>query len=262
MNAGYIRGQSVPLQIPQFRRKHAPVCGTASGPCEAYFASRISFNDPFDCRVRISMDGTDEQHRAKLERLFLKCAPTWSETDRRNEVDHIIAEGRHRDSRVWEGLTKGIQADVDRLGVYCLSELPDHILMWAHYSNGHTGFCVQFRHENEPFLGRAQPVIYSEAYPDAVSIPDDRTRAVTKTLLTKADSWAYEREWRVFDLHNGPGVRQFPPELLTGVILGCRMPDNDRQQIRAWAVERRPRPKLYEARPKTNEFGLEILPIT
>ncbi len=150
---------------------------------------------------------------------------------------------------------------MDRLGVYCLSEVADDILMWAHYSKGHTGFCVQFRHEKEPFLGGAQPVSYSAAYPAAASILDDRTRAVTKTLLTKARFWDYEREWRVFDLDGGPGVRRFPPELLTGVILGCRMPPDDREQIREWAFERRPRPKLYEARPKTNRFGLGILPI-
>ncbi len=75
---------------------------------ELYFASPASFNDPFDCRVRVSMDGTDEQHRANLERLFLKCAPTWSEADRRNKVDQIIAEGRQRDPRVYKGATKGI----------------------------------------------------------------------------------------------------------------------------------------------------------
>jgi Protein of unknown function (DUF2971) len=227
---------------------------------EAYFASPATFNDPFDCRVRFSMDGTDEQHRANLERLFLKCAPTWSGMDRRNKMDQIVAEGRHRDPQVYQGVTKVIQADVDGLGVYCLSKVPDHILMWAHYSKGHAGFCAQFRHENEPLLGGAQPVSYSDTYL-AVALLDDPGDAVTKTLLTKAKFWGYEREWRVFDLNGGPGVRQFPPELLTGVIFGCRMPHNDRQQIRAWAFERRPRPKLYEARPKPNEFGLEILRI-
>jgi hypothetical protein len=31
-----------------------------------------------------------------------------------------------------------------RMGVLSLSEINDNILMWSHYSESHTGFCIEF----------------------------------------------------------------------------------------------------------------------
>lgn len=227
---------------------------------EAYFASPATFNDPFDCRVRFSMVVTDEEYQNYFLLLFRKFHPDWTEEARRKEVDQIIVSGRHRDPQFVEHMTERFQAEVNTLGVLCLAKKPDHILMWSHYCNGHMGFCVQFLHENEPFFGRAQQVKYSYTYPQGISLPE-REKWADPIVLTKAKFWAYEEEWRVFELNHGPGVYRFPPELLTGVILGCCMPDDDRQQVRKWALQRRPQPQLYAAWPKANEFGLEVMPI-
>jgi hypothetical protein len=33
---------------------------------------------------------------------------------------------------------------IKELGVVCLSEINNDILMWSHYADGHTGFCIEF----------------------------------------------------------------------------------------------------------------------
>lgn len=227
---------------------------------EVYFASPSTFNDPFDSRARISVGGTDEQHRANLLRLFREKRPELSEEARSAKVDEIIASGRHRDPSVYEDTTTNTQAQVDALGVFCLAGNPDSILMWAHYTAGHSGFCVQFLHRDEPFLGRAQDVRYSATYPEIVYPVDSNDDKVEKFLLTKARFWEYEQERRVIE-RAGPGTYSLPPELLTGVILGCRMRETDRAQVREWSLQRKPKSQLYEARPLATQFGLDIVPV-
>jgi len=68
-----------------------------------------------------------------------------------------------------------------------------------------------------------------------------------------------EGKWRIFDPDNGPGIRVFPAEMLTGVIYGCEMPHEDRQLIRDWAKGRKIPLTLYQTTKKEKEFGLEII---
>ena len=46
-------------------------------------------------------------------------------------------------------------------GLICLSEIPDDILMWSHYTKGHTGLVVGFDTTNELF---AKPPVYQVEY--------------------------------------------------------------------------------------------------
>jgi len=66
---------------------------------------------------------------------------------------------------------------------------------------------------------------------------------------------------RLADPGPGPGPRNYPPEALTGVILGCRMDESNREQIKQWCRKRKPRPMLYEANEKKREFGLDIIQV-
>lgn len=80
-------------------------------------------------------------------------------------------------------------------------------------------------------------------------------------LLTKAQDWAYEKEWRIVDV-DGVGTQKYPSEALSGVILGCKMSPDNKKQVKEWCGARRLRPTLYEAKEKEQEFGLDITPIS
>jgi hypothetical protein len=53
----------------------------------------------------------------------------------------------------------------------------------------------------------------------------------------------------------------YPVELLTGIIFGCMMGENDRQLVKQWAKEGECRVTFFEAQPKAAEFGLDIVRI-
>jgi len=92
-------------------------------------------------------------------------------------------------------------------GLICLSEVPDDILMWSHYTKGHTGFVIGFDTANEFF---AQPPVHQVDYKeervlmglvaDLCEAPPRLAEIITALIKTKSRDWFYEREWR--QLHN------------------------------------------------------------
>lgn len=80
---------------------------------------------------------------------------------------------------------------------------PLSILMWGHYAENHTGFCVEYQTSIEYFSRNLFPVIYSDELFDATNevvcgINGDPIiqHALWEAALTKYQDWSYEREWR------------------------------------------------------------------
>jgi hypothetical protein len=139
------------------------------------------------------------------------------------------------------------------LGVLCLSEVPDSLLMWAHYASSHTGFVVEFDalhasfHEqksDEDDLRHIRRVYYRESRPSA---PLSDMSAI-ELFLVKSGHWGYEREWRIVrpladataTVPADPypiALFEIPPAAVSGVIMGSRMSDAAaatlRQAVRA-----------------------------
>lgn len=129
----------------------------------------------------------------------------------------------------------------EHLGAACFSEVPDSLLMWAHYASDHTGFVVEFDGHHSHFhegrspsddFRRLRRVSYREARPTGALTELDGTRV----FLVKSGHWAYEREWRIFrslkeadhvnpDEPFGIHLFNFPREAVRSIILGARSSD-------------------------------------
>jgi hypothetical protein len=125
------------------------------------------------------------------------------------------------------------------LGVLCLSEVPDSLLMWAHYASSHTGFVVEFdawhpcfhqQKSGEDDLRHLRRVHYRESRPSA---PLSNMGAI-ELFLAKSGHWGYEREWRIVRPLSDASTTiaaqpypialfEIPVEAITAVILGCRI---------------------------------------
>ena len=227
---------------------------------EIYFASPQEFKDPFDCRVQAFFDASDGDWENYLDGMLKDKHPEWDYDKRQTVIGQLIKEGCLKDPGVAHKIVSDVQGMIYKIGVFCLSEVPDDILMWSHYADGHRGFCLQFRIDPGlyPFGVLLFKVDYTPSYP-RINIVSDLKEQTRKVLLTKALHWEYEREWRIFDPDKGPGTRVFPAEMLIGVIFGCDMPHESSQLIWEWAKDRKIPLNIYEAGKKETEFGLEII---
>lgn len=203
---------------------------------EIWFGSLADFNDPFEARVSVSMDGNDKDWRREFD-----C--------HRPDAGRLAA--------VVAELEEGVRSDAERLGVFCLSEKCDDIVMWSHYSACHRGVCFGFRTADSMFSD-AQQVEYSDDYPQIKYFQMTATERVRKMLLTKASHWSYEREWRALRTGPPPGLEVYPVGSLAIVILGCQIRPSDREEIMALVARTPAAPEVYQARRSNSAFGLDV----
>jgi hypothetical protein len=149
---------------------------------------------------------------------------------------------------------------MNKIGVYCMSEIPDSLLMWSHYANHHEGFCVGFDTNNKVF-GKAQPIIYSENYPVINIHTGSQEEKTDAQMLTKSKCWEYEREWRIIDHDKGEGTKEFPKESLLRVIFGCQIATENKNKIISWCQKRLYKPNLFQAEKRHRKFALDLIPI-
>jgi hypothetical protein len=227
---------------------------------ELYFSSPPQFNNPFDCRVQASINATDDDWEEYLDGMLKGKHPDWDYDDRQIIVRELIKEGWMKNPVTQQKIVDALQEAVNKVGVYCLSEVYDDILMWSHYADGHRGFCMQFRIKPEmyPFGKLLFKVEYASTYPQ-ITILREREDQTRKALLTKAYFLKHEKEWRILDPDNGPGIRVYQAEMLAGIIFGCEMPHESRQLIREWTKGREIPLKFHQTVKKETEFGLDII---
>ena len=137
------------------------------------------------------------------------------------------------------------------VGILCLSEVRDSLLMWGHYTNNHEGFVVGFdsthsffskRRSDQDEFGFLRAVQYVPRRPQ-VTLGDTDS---AEWFSTKFEQWSYEKEWRIVRVLSDAQDRierspfpiclfEFPPDAVREVIVGMRSPQNMISDIRALA---------------------------
>jgi len=224
---------------------------------QIYFSSPASVNDPFDCKVWPSFDGSLEQKRHYIARVAQLKHGGDAEAAR-EEIEHALADPQFFE----KAYSHFLEHEIPTLGVYCLSERPDDILMWSHYASSHSGICLAFA-ANYMFPECAvERVNYPDnnEYPNVNFFTASKDEQINAALLTKAKHWDYEREWRVVDI-TGPGWHSIRQEWLVGLIFGCQTPSAQTAEIRRMVSNRQSSLRLFQARQKYREFALSLHPL-
>ena len=229
---------------------------------ELYFARPSSFNDPFDCRPSFSMEAPKARLRKYYEGVYSRQAPSMSRAVRRAESKSIardpLRSPSHPDNL--RDFKATYHASVtEKIGLLCLSEVPDDLLMWSHYADSHRGVCLVFDWQ-APFFAEAQAVTYQKRRPCINPILQSRDEMLDNALLTKSDHWRYEKEWRVFQYKQGFGKYSFPPSTLVGIILGAQISEANRAMVHGWLVGRGSPIAVFQTALSDAEFTVTFEP--
>ena len=165
------------------------------------------------------------------------------------------------------------------LGILSLSETPDSLLMWSHYTCAHEGFVVGFDSAHPHFAERKssndefrhlRPIEYRQDRPSAPL----SEYSGTDVFLVKSTDWSYEREWRIMRalpdanlvLQQAPHpiyLFSFPPLAVAEVVVGARMTDLSRLTLTN-LLSSDPRylhVRVFQAVPDERAFVLKLVPI-
>lgn len=252
------------------------------------------FNDPFEGRPEITGLSTRNEALTIFDNLIpeeTKAVYDALPADMKSAVSyqhvHSIAKARLQIKReeilgavaAFTPLVAGfIHGKLDELlGVLCLSEVPDSLLMWAHYAASHSGFVLEFK-SNHPYfhqqvteedeLRRLRRVFYRETRPSE-SLASMNS---TELFFVKSGHWAYEREWRIIrplSDSNEAALRKpypihlfsFPPQAINSVIIGSRATQETVEMIKAAlsADIEYAHVHIRRAVPDTSHFHLRIV---
>jgi Protein of unknown function (DUF2971) len=252
-----------------------------------------SFNDPFEGRPEISALVPDGDYlaafknfrREEFEKTFEALPEHVKHTIKINQVyalaDHMM---RNKIDSIHDAISSVtplvanfFTGKIDNLlGVFCLSEVPDSLLMWAHYGASHEGFVVEFDAKHPYFheatsedddLRHIRRVQYRETRPSA---PLSQMSA-SELFLVKSQHWSYENEWRIVRPFDGAEKKQpadpyprylfrIPKDAVTGVIFGARMkPENELTLREGIAVSfQQNTVSLKKAAPDASHFLLRL----
>jgi hypothetical protein len=164
--------------------------------------------------------------------------------------------------------TRRVQSEAtnEAFGIFALSEIRDNILMWSHYSAAHKGLCIGFdcymlNEFLSDYLGPGSiacfKVDYDLKYP-SIFLNEAPASFFKKLFLVKASAWEYEKEWRFILFRRTNKEIQIPEEIISEVVLGCRMPREHRIEVIEILRDRKSEVKVYQAEPSTTKFQLDL----
>jgi hypothetical protein len=215
---------------------------------ELFFSSPKRFNDPYDCGLPF------RQHPENSDPLVIKQKVELSAPGRFPNLAHnkkaleekcaqqVLLIQQNPES--WFEMNWGYKPeDLSRVfGVLSLTPHPDNYLMWSHYSNSHTGFCVEFdtRKLVESVAGHFQKVKYTDDIPFFSILDTLEDELIEKLIYTKSNLWFYEDEYRLSRIHKPNTAIQFDPEALTAIYFGCKTPYEHQIEIIDIATKKYP----------------------
>jgi len=160
--------------------------------------------------------GDDLKDLVFLYKLWMKEMP--EQNDRIiNEIKEIIESNCC--SIVWESFVTSTKVMYENLNisvfkneinrrlfkVACLSEVNNSVLMWSHYTDSHSGFCIEYDISaltvTDEFVYNIYPVFYEDIEENS---NEDTLSGIKQyrlySMLRKSLKWEYEREFRlIFD---------------------------------------------------------------
>jgi hypothetical protein len=143
--------------------------------------------------------------------------------------------------------------------VASVSEVKDSNLMWSHYAENHSGFCIEYSildYDNfQDFIEDIYPVFYENTTTDET---EDILKGIKfyklYSVLRKSSEWQYEKEWRiVIPVHEVMDNNLKMPKI-TAIYLGCQISNKNKELLIEIAKENSI--KLFQAERKYNSQKL------
>lgn len=218
-----------------------------------WFDNPINMNDPYDCRFMWENSADREFISAEQYKHIYANAPEEFDSElfayiSENKVSFneflrkIKIQGQPGslmidvlNDRHEELISKFMTAYLQKIYFCSFTENFSSMLMWSHYSNNHSGFCIEYDSTKangyNPYIHQLYPVLYTNKLFNVSELFYDKKDLVKSKkfnnlflcypLIYKSDEWDYEKEWRVIHPHGliGQAKNLSTPPIST-ILLG------------------------------------------
>lgn len=228
-----------------------------------------TLNDPFDCSCFVSHQKIEKREIKK--KLSEKCIGAKHlnlnlNRDDRRAVSRSIQKKSSMKNLREKMSDVTFEATSNQYGICCFSSTNNSIPMWAHYSDNHKGFVIEYDYEklNAECASRRidenyqyiQEVIYAPTMPQ---LDSNDEKYISKLLLTKSNQWEYENEWRI--ISSKPSYEDFLySSVIKAVYLGVMASDKNIQDMKDAIKENEygNQINIFKARQSKKSFKFEF----
>jgi hypothetical protein len=258
-------GQLGVKRLYHYEKLNADYLSTTLRDQKIHCSNPANLNDPWDCRPWLdSRSLQDPEVLQKVVAWFHRPAKQPLRPDLKQRWEARLRNDPKEQAKFMDGQSKAIQRMVSKRRIYCLTPDPDSTLMWSHYAENHRGICLEFGVDNPLFI-RALQVLYREQYP--LWIPHEfeaQQERTVEMILTKAEDWGYEKEFRLISVPNAPVSNtlrvqddyfSLPSGALKSVIAGCQA---DYDAVKAIVKTHVPDLPVKRAVREPNRYRLKI----
>lgn len=239
---------------------------------QLYLSSPQDFNDPFDCRIPenlhlLTNDDKIEQFALKLynDHKYDILRKGGNPEEFLQQLINRLKKNLISEQKRYEKITFNMQ---DKFyAIYSLSTRWDSIIMWSHYSNSHTGYCLGFWEEKLRISGKFDKggyVKYSEKYPDIDPLNYNLIEKGFITTNTKSKEWEYELEYRLMKIimpepKKEDRVITIDDSCYAEIVLGLKFPENQKDLIFKIAHEKNV--PVYQVQKVPFEFKIDRIQV-
>ncbi|WP_411910594.1 DUF2971 domain-containing protein [Paucibacter sp. DJ1R-11] len=225
-----------------------------------FFGRASAFNDPFDCYPSFDLTATDTELIDYCKRVLQRSQPGLPERQAIADALAWVRDGSigPRSPGFLERTQAAHTAAITEIvGVLCVASDCSNPLLWSHYADQHQGVCLRFDAKHE-YFSNAHPVNYCAERPKVNPFRHSNEEMLDAALFSKSAHWGYEGEWRMLKYRDGPGEYQFPPEALTGVILGARATPATASMVAEWVRARGAPVTVQRARLSRDTYDITV----
>lgn len=181
---------------------------------------------------------------AFLYKSFLRRNPHLTVDEQEREAAILLSNiGLHGAEALMRRLVKSLNIELADWRIYSLSKRYDRLNLWAKYAGNHSGYCLEFANAGS-FFSCAKEVSYGNSVEMDIA---NREHLNGYWFFCKGEEWSNEEEVRILIARRSDPFLPIDPSWLTRVILGSKMPQSHRDQIRELARQRSPESRVAEA---------------
>lgn len=237
------------------------------------FTSALNFNDPFDTSLQYNY--LDQPPGIQLK---------WAIEFTKNEFQQlgkseVIKKAKaqlfkiNNDSNHIEWAKKNyVKKNYDKFGICCLTPFQKNLLMWAHYSDNHKGFCIGYdtnkivelqkliTKKNE--LLQLVKIRYSNSIPNINFYKSMSSGSwendLYKMVYTKSKHWSYENEYRLTYWDHPNTSLNINYDIIKEVILGCKISKDNKNKVISIIKRSSTKIHLLQAHKHNTKFDLYL----
>ena len=223
------------------------------------------FNDPYDSLASVDVDLIiDKVHLKAIKNLIFLYGMTNEEIAAMNTLPSVqkqIKETKESGSKDLKGVLDSLR---NSLNVCSFTENKDNLVMWSHYANNHSGFCIEYdlskiERENK-LIEYLLPVIYTE---NIFEMTENLSRQLKgKSVgnimllspLYKYKDWSYEKEWRLVLTDLKKTIDEFNMPKPKAIYLGTKISEDNKKNI--IQIVKSKSINVYQMKMSSSEFKL------